>query len=134
MKKKWWWLIVAFVVIIIGLIGGKMLMDNKSDKITAEQQENIAKKIVRSYDDVSSIRFLKYYKDEKTGSVGINFELNRDKEYRTGIVVNDISKFNTSEGLVGLSPVSKFEKLGILNNEKDSPVSLKNVNITYLGE
>ncbi|MGJ8728825.1 hypothetical protein ACRW9N_00005 [Listeria aquatica] len=135
--KKGWIIFISLIVIIIAvvaIVGGKKYMDNKKEQITVEQQKNIAKKIVRSYENVSSITFLKYYKDEKTGSVGINFELNGNKEYRTGVVVNDVSKFNTSEGILGLSPISKFEKLGISNNSKDSPVSLENVDITYLGE
>ncbi|MBC1419350.1 hypothetical protein [Listeria fleischmannii] len=131
--KKVWMIISIILIVIVAIIGGKIFMD-KSNKITIDQQENIAKRIVRSYANVSSITFLKYYENEKTGTVGINFELNGSKELETGIIANDVSEFNSSEGIVGLNPVSKFEKLGILNNKKDTPVSLENVKITYLGE
>lgn len=117
-------------------------MSNKSEKveqqnailISKEQQRNIATWIIRSYNDVEEVTFLKSYKDKTTGSIGVNFKINNNEKYHTGVVVNNISEFNTSIGLVGLNPVQTFEELDVSNNSDNAPVKLDRVKINYMGE
>lgn len=133
LKNKWLWMSV--IVVIILLLGGKVYMNKKNTfEISKEQQNNVAFWILRSYENVDEIKFLKSYKNLNTGSVGVNFRLNNDKNLEGGIVVGDVLEFDDSNGIVRLSPISKFEKLVPIENDKTSKVNLSNVTITYLEE
>lgn len=132
LKNKWIWLSILLVFILgIGGIGREI---NGSKKISIEQQNNVATWIVRSYDNVKKITFLKFYQDENTGTVGINFKINNDDRFKSGIVVDTIAEFDTNVGIVGLSPINTFEKLVPSNKKKDYLVDLKKVEINYLEE
>lgn len=133
LKKKWLW--ISVIVVIILLIGGKVYMNKKNKfEISKEQQNNVASWILRSYKNVNQIKFLKSYKNLNTGSVGVNFRLNNDKNLEGGIVVYEVSEFDDNNGTVGLNPISKFEKLVPIENDETTKVDLSDVTITYLEE
>lgn len=129
MKKKVPLIIGTLFVLILG-IGGGIFLSDKSTSITIEQQKNVAKRIARSY-DVTKITFLKISKDIKTGSTTLYFELNGDKSLYTGITVRDVTEFDTPNGLVGLNPINKFEKL---KNSRNVPVNLNEIDVQFIEE
>jgi hypothetical protein len=132
MKKKYIVILIA-VVFIIGGIGGGIYMDKKKEKISIEQQQNVASWIVRSY-SVSEITFLKITKDNNTGSITLYFKLNDQDKFETGITASDTKEFDNSVGLVGLNPISNFEELKKEDSNPNAPVNLKKIKIEYIGE
>ena len=126
-------LILGIIIIFCLGIGGGIFMRKKNISITEDQQINAATWIARSY-DISEITFLKTSKDNNTGSITLYFELNESEDFKTGITVNDMAEFDTPNGLVGLNPVSIFEKLRKTEKKKDAPVNLEKIEINFIGE
>lgn len=126
-------LVLGIIIIFCLGIGGGIFMRKKNISITEDQQINAATWIARSY-DISEITFLKISKDNNTGSITLYFELNESEDFKTGITVNDMAEFDTPNGLVGLNPVSIFEKFRKTEKKKDAPVNLEKIEINFIGE
>ncbi|WP_375179037.1 hypothetical protein [Enterococcus rotai] len=126
-------LVLGIIIIFCLGIGVGIFMRKKNISITEDQQINAATWIARSY-DISEITFLKISKDNNTGSITLYFELNESEDFKTGITVNDMAEFDTPNGLVGLNPVSIFEKFRKTEKKKDAPVNLEKIEINFIGE
>ncbi|WP_086312010.1 hypothetical protein A5821_003258 [Enterococcus sp. 7F3_DIV0205] len=124
-------LVLGIIITLCLVIGGSIYMRKKYVNITENQQINVATWIARSY-YISEITFLKVSKDNNTGSITLYLELNESEKFKTGITVNDMTEFDTPNGLVGLNPVSVFEKLRKSENKKDAPVDLEKIEIKFI--
>lgn len=131
MRKKY---MLVVVVILLFITGGLVMNFKKNDTISIEQQNNIVRRIARSYENIDEINFLKFYQNKKTGSYGINFILNNDKTLSSGISFRMYDDLNKSEGFVGLNPVSVFGESNPNNNPSDLEIDISQIKIVYLKE
>ncbi|WP_373756977.1 hypothetical protein [Streptococcus ferus] len=105
----------------------------RKPKLTKEQQDNVVRWLVRGYDPITSVEFIHFSKDFKTGMFFLSFELNSDEKYRTTIFLKTMAEFDESEGVLGLGPVDQFDDLDrqtCLPEELN--VDISQVNIIYL--
>ena len=101
-------------------------------KITKEQQNNVATRIVRNY-DVQEIEFVDFDKNQSTGSYELVLKLNNDENKKTIISIREMEFFDKSEGELFLNPLGRFKDLkrkDIITGEVD----LSSIKIKYLGE
>ena len=101
-------------------------------KITKEQQNNVATRIVRNY-DVQEIEFVDFDKNQSTGSYELVLKLNNDENKKTIISIREMEFFDKSEGELFLNPLGGFKDLKrkeIITGEVD----LSSVKIKYLGK
>ena len=101
-------------------------------KITKEQQNNVATRIVRNY-DVQEIEFVDFDKNQSTGSYELVLKLNNDENKKTIISIREMEFFDKSEGELSLNPLGRFKDLkrkDIITGEVD----LSSIKIKYLGE
>ena len=101
-------------------------------KITKEQQNNVATRIVRNY-DVQEIEFVYFDKNQSTGSYELVLKLNNDENKKTIISIREMEFFDKSEGELSLNPLGRFKDLKrkeIITGEVD----LSSIKIKYIGE
>ena len=101
-------------------------------KITKEQQNNVATRIVRNY-DVQEIEFVDFDKNQSTGSYELVLKLNNDENKKTIISIREMEFFDKSEGELSLNPLGRFKDLKrkeIITGEVD----LSSIKIKYIGE
>ena len=101
-------------------------------KITKEQQNNVATRIVRNY-DVQEIEFVDFDKNQSTGSYELVLKLNNDENKKTIISIREMEFFDESEGELFLNPLGRFKDLKrkeIITGEVD----LSSIKIKYIGE
>ena len=101
-------------------------------KLTKEQQNNVATRIVRNY-DVQEIEFVDFDKNQSTGSYELVLKLNNDENKKTIISIREMEFFDKSEGELSLNPLGRFKDLKrkeIITGE----VNLSSIKIKYLGE
>ena len=105
----------------------------RKPSLTKEQQDNVVRCIVRGYAPITSVEFTQFSKDPKTGTFLLSFELNGNTNLRTTVFFNRIEELNTSVGIYGLNPVSRFAHLSRSSLlAEDADVSLDAIKIAYL--
>ena len=101
-------------------------------KITKEQQNNVATRIVRNY-DVQEIEFVDFDKNQSSGSYELVLKLNNDENKKTIILIREMEFLDKSEGELSLNPLGRFKDLKrkeIITGEVD----LSSIKIKYIGE
>ena len=121
--------LLAIIIVIAGVF---VLVTCSKQKITIEQQDNMAIRIYRNY-DIQEIEFLDFTHNQSTGSYYLSIKLNKDENKVTAIMITDLKDLNTSEGGLGLSPVGRFEGMR-REKELDIHTTTSDIKIKYLGE
>ena len=107
----------------------------RKPSLTKEQQDNVVRWLVRSYDPITSVEFTQFIQDKKTGNFILKFELNNDVHYKTGISIKKLDDFDDNTGVLILGPVSQFKALERVQClSEDLAVDISNIVITYLGD
>ena len=105
----------------------------RKPKLTKEQQNNVVRWLVRSYDPITSVDFTHFSKDFKTGFYLLSFELNGNSDFATTIFLKSLEGFDNSTGGLLLGPIDNFKELERHTNLPDkSDVDISQVNIIYL--
>ena len=120
--------LLAIIIVIAGVF---VLVTCSKQKITIEQQDNMAIRIYRNY-DIQEIKFLRFTKNESTGTYYLRIRLNGDARKETVLSIYDLSGLEKSEGEMSLSPHEYFDdiKRQSINNDKLDELKIK---ITYIG-
>ena len=101
-------------------------------KITKEQQNNVATRIVRNY-DVQEIEFISFTKNESTGSYILNVKINNDENKEISMLISDLKFLEQPDGDLLLGPIEEFKD--IKRAEKiTGKVDLSKIKIKYIGE
>ncbi len=122
--------LIRIAVLILGLLFVSGCFNKP--KLTKEQQNNVATRIVRNY-DVQEIEFVDFDKNLSTGSYELVLKLNNDENKETIITIREMEFFDKSEGELSLNPLGRFKDLKrkeIITGE----VNLSSIKIKYLGE
>ena len=122
--------LIRIAVLILGLLFVSGCFNKP--KLTKEQQNNVATRIVRNY-DVQEIEFVDFDKNLSTGSYELVLKLNNDENKETIITFREMEFFDESEGELFLNPLGRFKDLKrkeIITGEVD----LSSIKIKYLGE
>ena len=122
--------LIKILLLILGLIFVSGCFNKP--KLTKEQQNNVATRIVRNY-DVQEIEFVDFDKNQSTGSYELVLKLNNDENKKTIILIREIEFLDKSEGELSLNPLGRFKDLKrkeIITGE----VNLSSIKIKYLGE
>ena len=122
--------LIKILLLILGLIFVSGCFNKP--KLTKEQQNNVATRIVRNY-DVQEIEFVDFDKNQSTGSYELVLKLNNDENKKTIISIREMEFFDKSEGELFLNPLGRFKDLKrkeIITGE----VNLSSIKIKYLGE
>ena len=122
--------LIKILLLILGLIFVSGCFNKP--KLTKEQQNNVATRIVRNY-DVQEIEFVDFDKNQSTGSYELVLKLNNDENKKTIISIREMEFFDESEGELFLNPLGRFKDLKrkeIITGE----VNLSSIKIKYLGE
>ena len=127
--KKW---IRGIIVCLLGVtvLGGCQTMP----KITKEQQDNIAQRIIRGY-NVDSIEFINFSQNESTGTYLLSIKINKDESKKATMLLNDMNVLDKNKGVIALNPIEMFENLKRqepLND--DETIKLLDVTIKYIGD
>ena len=122
--------LIKILLLILGLIFVSGCFNKP--KLTKEQQNNVATRIVRNY-DVQEIEFVDFDKNQSTGSYELVLKLNNDENKKTIILIREMGFLDESEGELSLNPLGRFKDLKrkeIITGE----VNLSSIKIKYLGE
>ncbi|WP_455041104.1 hypothetical protein [Granulicatella adiacens] len=120
------------LAIIAVLAGAFVLVTCLKPKITKEQQDNIATRIYRNY-DIQEIEFVRFTKNESTGSYTLNLRINNDENLETTISIMNITFLDKKDGELYLNPVGKFDDLQRKEVIKED-IPLSRIKIKYIGE
>ncbi|WP_227986719.1 hypothetical protein [Streptococcus ruminantium] len=127
--------VLASLFILIGmmsLLGGCSMT---KETLTKEQQDNVVRRIVRGYDPITQVKFIKFSKDIKTGTYLLSFELNDDDRYTTTIKIVNIEQILEKNTAYGLNPISRFSSLEReIELSSEEIVDLSYIKIIYLEE
>ncbi len=116
------------------LFSALLIVACSKPKITKEQQDNVVTWIVRSY-KVEEVEFISFTKNESTGSYTLKMKINGNDSMITGVLIERIEELDDRNGIIGLSPIDKFESIQKEKGlEEDADVSLSGIKIKYLGE
>ena len=116
------------------LFSALLIVACSKPKITKEQQDNVVTWIVRSY-KVEEVEFISFTKNESTGSYTLKMKINGNDSMITGVLIEHIEELDDRNGIIGLSPIDKFESIQKEKGlEEDADVSLSGIKIKYLGE
>ena len=74
------------IAIIVLFFVGVMVVTCSKQKISKEQQDNIATRIYRNY-DIQEIEFLSFTQNESTGTYYLRIKLNVDEKKETGLSI-----------------------------------------------
>ena len=120
--------LLAIIIVIAGVF---VLVTCSKQKITIEQQDNMAIRIYRNY-DIQEIEFLSFTRNESTGTYYLRIRLNGDARKETILSIFDLSDLEKSEGEMSLSPHEYVDdiKRQSINNDKLDELKIK---ITYIG-
>ena len=111
--------------------GVSLLVTCSTPSLTKEQQDNMAIRIYRNY-DIQEIEFLRFTKNESTGTYYLRIRLNGDARKETVLSIYDLSGLEKSEGEMSLSPHEYFDDIKRQNIINDKIEELK-IKITYIG-
>ena len=121
--------IFIFIAIVIGIFA---VVQCSKPTITKEQQNNVAIRIYKNY-DIQEIEFLRFTKNESTGSYILKLRINKDEDLETTILIRDITFLDKKDGELYLNPVGKFDDLQRKEVIKED-VPLSKIKIKYIGE
>lgn len=120
------------IAIIILFFVGAMAVTCARPTITKEQQNNVAIRIYKNY-DIKEIEFLRFTKNESTGSYILKLRINNDESLETTILIRDNTFLDKKDGELYLNPVGKFDDLQRKEVIKED-VPLSKIKIKYIGE
>ena len=121
--------IFIFIAIVIGIFA---VVQCSKPTITKEQQNNVAIRIYKNY-DIQEIEFVRFTKNESTGSYTLKLRINNDENLETTILIRDITFLDKKDGELYLNPVGKFDDLQRKEVIKDD-VPLSKIKIKYIEE
>ena len=121
--------VFIFIAIVIGILA---IVQCSNPTISKEQQNNVAIRIYKNY-DIQEIEFLRFTKNESTGSYMLKLRINNDENLETTILIRDITFLDKKDGELYLNPVGKFDDLQRKEVIKED-VSLSKIKIKYIGE
>ena len=120
------------IAIIILFFVGAMAVTCARPTITKEQQNNVAIRIFKNY-DIKEIEFLRFTKNESTGSYILKLRINNDEKLETTISIMNITFLDKKDGELSLNPVGKFDDIQRKEVIKED-VPLSKIKIKYIGE
>ena len=120
------------IAIILLFFVGAMAVTCARPTITKEQQNNVAIRIFKNY-DIQEIEFVRFTKNESTGSYTLKLRINNDENLETTILIRDITFLDKKDGELYLNPVGKFDDLQRKEVIKDD-VPLSKIKIKYIEE
>ena len=120
------------IAIIILFFVGAMAITCSKPTITKEQQNNVAIRIYKNY-DIQEIEFVRFTKNESTGSYILKLRINNDENLATTILIRDITFLDKKDGELYLNPVGKFDDIQRKEVIKED-VPLSKIKIKYIGE
>ena len=120
------------IAIIILFFVGAMAVTCARPTITKEQQNNVAIRIFKNY-DIQEIEFVRFTKNESTGSYTLKLRINNDENLETTISIRNITFLDKKDGELYLNPVGKFDDLQRKEVIKED-VPLSKIKIKYIGE
>ena len=120
------------IAIIILFFVGAMAVTCSKPTITKEQQNNVAIRIYKNY-DIQEIEFVRFTKNESTGSYILKLRINNDENLETTISIMNITFLDKKDGELSLNPVGKFDDLQRKELIKED-ISLSKIKIKYIGE
>ena len=120
------------IAIIILFFVGAMAVTCSKPTITKEQQNNVAIRIYKNY-DIKEIEFLRFTKNESTGSYTLKLRINNDEKLETTISIMNITFLDKKDGELSLNPVGKFDDIQRKEVIKED-VPLSKIKIKYIGE
>ena len=120
------------IAIIILFFVGAMAVTCSKPTITKEQQNNVAIRIYKNY-DIQEIEFVRFTKNESTGSYILKLRINNDEKLETTISIMNITFLDKKDGELYLNPVGKFDDLQRKEVIKED-VPLSKIKIKYIGE
>lgn len=120
------------IAIVILFFVGAMAVTCARPTITKEQQNNVAIRIYKNY-DIKEIEFLRFTKNESTGSYILKLRINNDESLETTILIRDNTFLDKKDGELYLNPVGKFDDLQRKEVIKED-VPLSKIKIKYIGE
>ena len=120
------------IAIIILFFVGAMAVTCSKPTITKEQQNNVAIRIYKNY-DIQEIEFVRFTKNESTGSYILKLRINNDENLATTILIRDITFLDKKDGELYLNPVGKFDDIQRKEVIKED-VPLSKIKIKYIGE
>ena len=120
------------IAIIILFFVGAMAVTCSKPTITKEQQNNVAIRIYKNY-DIKEIEFLRFTKNESTGSYILKLRINNDEKLETTISIMNITFLDKKDGELSLNPVGKFDDIQRKEVIKED-VPLSKIKIKYIGE
>ncbi|MBF1710626.1 MAG: hypothetical protein HXO98_00530 [Streptococcus sp.] len=120
------------IAIIILFFVGAMAVTCSKPTITKEQQNNVAIRIYKNY-DIQEIEFVRFTKNESTGSYTLKLRINNDENLETTISIMNITFLDKKDGEMSLNPVGKFDDLQRKEVIKED-VPLSKIKIKYIGE
>ena len=121
--------IFIFIAILIGIFA---VVQCSKPTITKEQQDNVATRIYSNY-DIQEIEFLRFTKNESTGTYILKLRINNDENKETSIDIWDNNFLDKKDGELYLNPVGKFDDLQRKEVIKED-VPLSKIKIKYIGE
>jgi len=101
-------------------------------QITKEQQNNVAARIVRNY-DVQEIEFIRFTKNESTGSYILNVKINNDENKEISMLISDIKFLEQPDGDLLLGPIEEFQDIKRAE-QITGKIDLSKIKIKYIGE
>ena len=101
-------------------------------KITKEQQNNVATRIVRNY-DVQEIEFISFTKNESTGSYILNVKINNDENKEISMLISDLKFLEQPDGDLLLGPIEEFQDIKRAE-QITGKIDLSKIKIKYIGE
>ena len=101
-------------------------------KITKEQQNNVATRIVRNY-DVQEIEFISFTKNESTGSYILNVKINNDENKELSMLISDLKFLEQPDGDLLLGPIEEFQDIKRAE-QITGKIDLSKIKIKYIGE
>lgn len=126
--------VIAILIGLVLIIGG-CSMFNKRLSLTKEQQENVVIKILRRYEGIHEIKFLRYNRDFNTGYFHLSIEINGDSSKRTTMSFSNTNFMETEKGGLSLNPVNTFETFKRkVNLDDDFLIDLQKIKIVFLEE
>ena len=120
------------IAIIILFFVGAMAVPCSKPTITKEQQNNVAIRIYKNY-YIQEIEFVRFTKNESTGSYTLKLRINNDENLETTISIMNITFLDKKDGEMSLNPVGKFDDLQRKEVIKED-VPLSKIKIKYIGE
>ena len=120
------------IAIIILFFVGAMAVTCSKPTITKEQQNNVAIRIYKNY-DIQEIEFVRFTKNESTGSYILKLRINNGEKLETTISIMNITFLDKKDGELSLNPVGKFDDIQRKEVIKED-VPLSKIKIKYIGE